>query len=168
VLHPVAFEKVKHRVVSMHASDRYLAPGATLTTCASDGAAGYSRLLHGETGRGLNDFDAIFASWSASASTADLDRGRRQRPRRNGPLGRLPEAEARRILRRSPARRARPAAPAGPVTLTPIRGRHQAFAAIALLFVAIAGSMLINQRWAHPLPPLDALPDSPRRTRASR
>ena len=27
-----------------------------------------------------------------------------------------------------------------------------AFAAIALLFAAIAGSMLVNQRWAHPLP----------------
>ena len=33
-----------------------------------------------------------------------------------------------------------------------------AFAAIALVFVAIAGSMLLNQRWAHPLPSLDALP----------
>jgi glycosyltransferase involved in cell wall biosynthesis len=33
-----------------------------------------------------------------------------------------------------------------------------AFAAIALVFVGIAGSMLRNQRWAHPLPPLDALP----------
>ena len=60
---PVAFlDKVKHRVVSMHASDRYLAPGATLEDLrASDGAAGYSsKLLHGETGKGLNDYDAIF------------------------------------------------------------------------------------------------------------
>ena len=60
---PVAFlEKVKHRVVSMHASDRYLAPGATIEDLrASDGAAGYSALLeHGETGKGLNDYDAIF------------------------------------------------------------------------------------------------------------
>jgi Glycosyl transferase family 2 len=35
-----------------------------------------------------------------------------------------------------------------------------AFAAITVLFVAIAGSMLVNQRWAHPLPSLDALPDA--------
>ena len=33
-----------------------------------------------------------------------------------------------------------------------------AFAAIVLLFAAIAGSMLVNQRWAHRLPSLDALP----------
>ena len=60
---PVAFlDKVKHRVVSMHASDRYLAPGATLDDLRSaDGAAGYSaKLRHGETGKGLNDYDAIF------------------------------------------------------------------------------------------------------------
>jgi sugar phosphate isomerase/epimerase len=60
---PVAFlEKVKHRVVSMHASDRYLAPGATIEDLqSSDGAAGYSdKLKHGETGKGLNDYDAIF------------------------------------------------------------------------------------------------------------
>jgi sugar phosphate isomerase/epimerase len=60
---PVAFlEKVKHRVVSMHASDRYLVPGATLEDLRqSDGALGYSdKLRHGETGKGLNDYDAIF------------------------------------------------------------------------------------------------------------
>jgi sugar phosphate isomerase/epimerase len=60
---PVSFlEKVKHRVVSMHASDRYLAPGATLDDLRqSDGTIGYSdKLKHGETGKGLNDYDAIF------------------------------------------------------------------------------------------------------------
>jgi sugar phosphate isomerase/epimerase len=60
---PVAFlEKVKRRVVSMHASDRYLAPGATLNELRqSDGRLGYSdKLQHGETGKGLNDYDAIF------------------------------------------------------------------------------------------------------------
>jgi sugar phosphate isomerase/epimerase len=60
---PIAFlEKIKHRVVSMHASDRYLAPGATLEDLKSaDGATGYSDTLkHGETGKGLNDYDAIF------------------------------------------------------------------------------------------------------------
>jgi sugar phosphate isomerase/epimerase len=46
----------------MHASDRYLAPGATLDDLrTADGAAGYSaKLIHGETGQGLNDYDAIF------------------------------------------------------------------------------------------------------------
>jgi sugar phosphate isomerase/epimerase len=60
---PLAFlEKVKERVVSMHASDRYLAPGATLADLRSaDGSTGYSdKLCHGETGKGLNDYDAIF------------------------------------------------------------------------------------------------------------
>ncbi len=33
-----------------------------------------------------------------------------------------------------------------------------AYAALALLFAAIAGSKLASQRWAHPLPSLDALP----------
>jgi sugar phosphate isomerase/epimerase len=60
---PVAFlEKVKGRVVSMHASDRYLVPGATLEDLRqADGTLGYSdKLRHGETGKGLNDYDAIF------------------------------------------------------------------------------------------------------------
>ena len=60
---PVRFlEKVKHRVVTMHASDRYLAPGATLDDLKQgDGATGYAAALkHGQTGKGLNDYDAIF------------------------------------------------------------------------------------------------------------
>jgi sugar phosphate isomerase/epimerase len=60
---PVPFlEKVKTRVVTMHASDRFLAPGATLEELRqSDGSLGYSdKLRHGETGKGLNDYDAIF------------------------------------------------------------------------------------------------------------
>jgi sugar phosphate isomerase/epimerase len=60
---PVLFlEKIKTRVVTMHASDRYLAPGATLEELRqSDGSIGYSdKLRHGETGKGLNDYDAIF------------------------------------------------------------------------------------------------------------
>ncbi len=60
---PVRFlEKVRDRVVTMHASDRYLAPGATLDDLKSgDGSLGYaSALRHGETGKGLNDYDAIF------------------------------------------------------------------------------------------------------------
>jgi sugar phosphate isomerase/epimerase len=60
---PIRFlEKIRHRVVTMHASDRYLAPGATLDDLATgDGSLGYaSALKHGETGKGLNDYDAIF------------------------------------------------------------------------------------------------------------
>jgi sugar phosphate isomerase/epimerase len=60
---PLKFlEKVRHRVVTMHASDRYLAPGATLDDLATgDGSLGYaSALKHGEIGKGLNDYDAIF------------------------------------------------------------------------------------------------------------
>jgi sugar phosphate isomerase/epimerase len=60
---PVAFlEKVKERVVTMHASDRYLVPGTTLDEIrSSDGTVGYpDKLRHGETGRGTNDYDAIF------------------------------------------------------------------------------------------------------------
>ena len=61
---PIAFlEKVKDRVVTMHASDRYLADGAALDDLRqTDGTIGYSDALkHGETGVGLNDYDAIFS-----------------------------------------------------------------------------------------------------------
>jgi sugar phosphate isomerase/epimerase len=60
---PVRFlEKIRHRVVTMHASDRYLSRGATLEDLRTgDGATGYASVLrHGETGQGLNDYDAIF------------------------------------------------------------------------------------------------------------
>lgn len=60
---PITFlERVLPRVVTMHASDRSLAPGATLDDLkASDGATGYSdKLRHGEVGKGLIDYDAIF------------------------------------------------------------------------------------------------------------
>lgn len=55
-------QAVASRVVSMHASDRYLAPGATLDELRqSDGTLGYSpNLRHGVTGQGLNDYHAIF------------------------------------------------------------------------------------------------------------
>jgi len=55
-------EKVIDRVVSMHASDRYLVPGASLDDLKhAEGSAGYSKvLMHGVTGKGLNDYDAIF------------------------------------------------------------------------------------------------------------
>jgi sugar phosphate isomerase/epimerase len=53
---------VADRVVSMHASDRYLEEGATLDDLKqADGSIGYfSKLKHGVTGKGLNDYDAIF------------------------------------------------------------------------------------------------------------
>ena len=60
---PIRFlEKVLPRVVTMHASDRYLTPGATVDELRhSDGTIGYSdKLRHGETGQGLIDYDAIF------------------------------------------------------------------------------------------------------------
>jgi sugar phosphate isomerase/epimerase len=60
---PVTFlEKVKHRVVTMHASDRYLVPGTRLEDIRSqDGTVGYpDKLKHGVTGQGMNDYDAIF------------------------------------------------------------------------------------------------------------
>ncbi|MFL6280324.1 MAG: sugar phosphate isomerase/epimerase family protein [Vicinamibacterales bacterium] len=69
---PIAFlQKVRHRVVTMHASDRYLAPGATLGDLkTADGSTGYaSALKHGETGKGLNDYDAIFRILADSGFT---------------------------------------------------------------------------------------------------
>ena len=54
--------RVSSRVVTMHASDRYLKYG-TIEDLRNEegGAAGYARRLsHGEIGKGLNDYDAIF------------------------------------------------------------------------------------------------------------
>jgi sugar phosphate isomerase/epimerase len=54
---------VADRVVTMHASDRYLAEGTSLDDLRqSDGTLGYSpSLRHGVTGKGLNDYDTIFS-----------------------------------------------------------------------------------------------------------
>ena len=60
---PIALLRaVADRVVSMHASDRYLADGFTLDDLRQgEGGLGYSEALqHGVTGQGLNDYDAIF------------------------------------------------------------------------------------------------------------
>lgn len=54
--------QISHRVVTMHASDRFLLEG-TLEDLRREegGSAGYAkRLSHGEIGKGLNDYDAIF------------------------------------------------------------------------------------------------------------
>lgn len=53
--------RVKHRVVTMHASDRYLTSGTIEDLRQEEDSVGYaSRLSHGEIGKGLNDYDAIF------------------------------------------------------------------------------------------------------------
>jgi sugar phosphate isomerase/epimerase len=55
--------RVSHRVVTMHASDRFLKEG-TLADLAKEegGVSGYAkRLSHGEIGKGLNNYDAIFS-----------------------------------------------------------------------------------------------------------
>ncbi|SHM74567.1 Sugar phosphate isomerase/epimerase [Cyclobacterium lianum] len=54
--------RVSNRVVTMHASDRYLKYGTIEDLQKEEGGAvGYAkRLSHGEIGKGLNDYDAIF------------------------------------------------------------------------------------------------------------
>ena len=54
--------RVSDRVVTMHASDRYLKVGTIEDLRKEEGGAvGYAkRLSHGEIGKGLNDYDAIF------------------------------------------------------------------------------------------------------------
>jgi sugar phosphate isomerase/epimerase len=53
--------RVKHRIVTMHASDRYLKSGTIEDLRREEDSVGYaSRLSHGEIGKGLNDYDAIF------------------------------------------------------------------------------------------------------------
>ena len=56
-------KRVSRRVVTMHASDRYLKYGTIEDLRKEEGGAiGYAkRLSHGEIGKGLNDYDAIFA-----------------------------------------------------------------------------------------------------------
>ncbi len=54
--------RVSERVVTMHASDRYLIEG-TIEDLRNEenGAVGYAkRLRHGEIGKGLNDYEGIF------------------------------------------------------------------------------------------------------------
>jgi sugar phosphate isomerase/epimerase len=54
--------RIKHRVVSMHASDRYLTCGTIEDLRKEENEIGYaSRLAHGVVGKGLNDYDSIFA-----------------------------------------------------------------------------------------------------------
>jgi sugar phosphate isomerase/epimerase len=54
--------RVKHRVLTMHASDRYLKEGTLDDLRREEDSVGYaSRLSHGEIGQGMNDYDAIFS-----------------------------------------------------------------------------------------------------------
>jgi len=54
-------KRVSHRVVTMHASDRYLKEGTVEDLRKEESGVGYAkRLSHGEIGKGLNDYDVIF------------------------------------------------------------------------------------------------------------
>ncbi|MCH2064850.1 MAG: sugar phosphate isomerase/epimerase [Roseibacillus sp.] len=59
--------RVKHRVVTMHASDRYLKHGTLEDLSREEGVTGYAeRLAHGEIGQGMNDYDAIFSTLNSA------------------------------------------------------------------------------------------------------
>jgi sugar phosphate isomerase/epimerase len=59
--------RVRHRVVTMHASDRHLAFGTLEELRREESSVGYARRLrHGEIGKGMNDYDAIFAELRAA------------------------------------------------------------------------------------------------------
>ncbi|MCA9151654.1 MAG: TIM barrel protein [Planctomycetales bacterium] len=54
-------DRVKHRIVTMHASDRYLKQGTIEDLRREEDSVGYAkRLAHGVIGKGMNDYDAIF------------------------------------------------------------------------------------------------------------
>lgn len=61
-------DRVLNRVLTMHASDRYLKEGTIEDLRKEEGGAtGYAkRLSHGEIGKGLNDYDAIFTALSGA------------------------------------------------------------------------------------------------------
>jgi sugar phosphate isomerase/epimerase len=60
-------ERVKHRVLTMHASDRYLVSGTVEDLKREEDSVGYAeRLRHGVIGEGLNDYDAIFSTLKAA------------------------------------------------------------------------------------------------------
>ncbi len=60
-------ERVKYRVVTMHASDRYLKTGTIEDLRREEDSVGYaSRLAHGVIGKGMNDYDKIFSTLHAA------------------------------------------------------------------------------------------------------
>ncbi|GMA24431.1 myo-inositol catabolism protein IolH [Luteimicrobium album] len=66
---PVDFlREVLDRVVTVQASDRYLAEGASMADLAvADGSQGYADVLrHGVIGQGLNDYPEIFGTLAAA------------------------------------------------------------------------------------------------------
>lgn len=61
---PIALlRRIRHRVVSMHASDRYLREGVTPEQIQKgDPVIGYAQYLrHGVIGKGMNNYDSIFS-----------------------------------------------------------------------------------------------------------
>jgi sugar phosphate isomerase/epimerase len=56
-------ERIKQRVVTMHASDRFLLPGHTVEELRRvEDSVGYASILsHGVVGKGMNDYPRIFA-----------------------------------------------------------------------------------------------------------
>ena len=66
--HIELLDAVLPRVMTMHASDRFLLPGTTLEEMRqADGTLGYPKnLCHGVTGRGMIDYDAIFQRFAES------------------------------------------------------------------------------------------------------
>lgn len=66
----VLLERVKRRVVSMHASDRFLRSGTIEDLHKEEDSVGYaSRLSHGVIGKGMNDYDKIFSTLHAVGFT---------------------------------------------------------------------------------------------------
>jgi sugar phosphate isomerase/epimerase len=66
----VLLERVKRRVVSMHASDRFLKTGTIEDLRKEEDSIGYaSRLSHGVIGKGMNDYDKIFSTLNAVGFT---------------------------------------------------------------------------------------------------
>jgi sugar phosphate isomerase/epimerase len=62
----VVLGAVRRRVITMHASDRYLISGTIEDLRQQDGSLGYAKnLRHGVIGKGLNDYDAIFSTLKA-------------------------------------------------------------------------------------------------------
>ena len=59
-------DRVERRVVTMHASDRYLKSGTIEDLRKEENSVGYaSRLSHGVIGKGMNDYDKIFSTLSS-------------------------------------------------------------------------------------------------------
>lgn len=59
--------RVKDRVVTMHASDRFLAEGTLEDLRREEDSVGYARRLrHGTIGRGMIDYDAVFGELAAA------------------------------------------------------------------------------------------------------